>query len=97
MRVVVRTTDADVTTIDSIVRSTIRDLDPEISPEPVQSLNDIVLATTAEQGLAIPFVALSTLVAVLLCTASLLLGMRERKAARSGMTPAHTATAVQIT
>ena len=97
MRVVVRTSDADVTSIGSVVRSTIRNLDSEISSEPVQSLNDIVLATTAEQGLAIPFVALSTLVAVSLCTASLLLGMREWKAARSGLTPAHTATAVQIT
>jgi hypothetical protein len=97
LRIVIRTSHADVATMGSVVKSAISSIDSEVSSEPVQRLDEMVLATTAEKGLAIPFVALSTLVAVLFSMVSLLSGMRESIARRPAVISAHTGTAVQIT
>ena len=77
MRVVIRGENIEAARANRIVAAAIRAIDAGVTAEPAQSLESIVRATTETSGIAIPFIAVTTAAAVLLCVASLLVGIHQ--------------------
>jgi hypothetical protein len=96
MQVIVRAPGIDSGDIEKTVRNAITSIDREVIWERVHPLSDLVAATTAEQSMAVPFVALSALVALVLCAFSLFAAWRESHDAYSAAVSALTPTIVHI-